>query len=53
MFMSRRTVQTQRKSRIPSGLKKRPKKEKVEQAVAKVEEVKVEACEIPSCGCGN
>ena len=52
--MSRRTVQTQRKVRIPSGLNKRPKKAKVEKAVEKpvVQEAEP-SCEIPSCGCGN
>ena len=44
--MNKRTAQNQRKVRIPSGLKKRPKKEKVEEVVES-------ACEITGCGCGN
>ena len=52
--MSRRTVQTQRKVRIPSGLKKRPKKAKIEKAALEpAAEVADESCQIPSCGCGN
>ena len=46
MGMNKRTTQSQRKVRIPSGLKKRPKKEKVEEVVEP-------ACEITGCGCGN
>tara|TARA_B100001564_G_scaffold162277_1_gene136433 strand:+ start:267 stop:437 length:171 start_codon:yes stop_codon:yes gene_type:complete len=34
--MSRRTVQTQRKIKIPSGLKKRLEKAKAEKAIEKV-----------------
>ena len=44
--MNKRTAQNQRKVRIPSGIKKRPKKEKVEEVVES-------ACEITGCGCGN
>lgn len=52
--MGRRTVQTQRKVKIPAGLKKRLKKAKVEKAVeSPVVEEPLPACEIPSCGCGN
>ena len=44
--MNKRTAQNQRKVRIPAGLKKRPKKEKIEEVVEP-------ACEITGCGCGN
>jgi hypothetical protein len=44
--MNKRTAQNQRKVRIPVGLKKRPKKEKVQEVVEP-------ACEITGCGCGN
>ena len=44
--MNKRTDQNQRKVRIPVGLKKRPKKEKVQEVVEP-------ACEITGCGCGN
>ncbi|MFL2968497.1 MAG: hypothetical protein ACJZ6A_05040 [Candidatus Poseidoniaceae archaeon] len=52
--MGRRTVQTQRKVKIPAGLKKRLKKAKAEKVVENpVVEEPLPACEIPSCGCGN
>ena len=52
--MGRSTAQTQRKVKIPAGLKKRLKKAKVEKAVeSPVVEEPLPACEIPSCGCGN
>jgi len=52
--MSRRTVQTQRKVKIPSGLKKRLKKPKVEKTVeTPVIETVEPSCEISGCGCGN
>lgn len=52
--MGRSTAQTQRKVKIPAGLKKRLKKAKVEKVVeSQVVEEPLPACEIPSCGCGN
>ena len=57
--MSRRTVQTQRKVKIPSGLKKRLEKAKLEKIVetpvieTPVIETVGPSCEITGCGCGN
>ena len=57
--MSRRTVQTQRKVKIPSGLKKRLEKAKLEKTVKSpvIESPAIEtagpSCEISGCGCGN
>jgi len=48
--MNPRTTQNQRKMRSPKTSKKRLKKEKVPKEIS---EVKVEACEIQGCGCGN
>ena len=54
IVMGRSTAQTQRKVRIPAGLKKRLKKVKAEKVVENpVVEEPLPACEIPSCGCGN
>ena len=48
--MNRRTARTQRKVRIPIGLKKKAKKKKPEKTI----EANVEpSCEITGCGCGN
>ncbi len=42
--MNKRTAKIQRKVRIPVGLKKRPKKEKVNKDAEST-------CDVPGCGC--
>ena len=52
--MGRRTAQTQRKIRIPFGLKKKIKKTKADK-VEKMSEIENDevSCQITGCGCGN
>lgn len=49
--MNRRTLQNQRKVRLPNFLRRQPKKKvKVQQVVDKAEDT---SCQIHGCGCGN
>jgi hypothetical protein len=48
--MNRRTAQNQRKVRMPSIIRRRPKKETVEKPVAETTDA---SCQTTGCGCGN
>ncbi|MDA7463719.1 hypothetical protein N9M68_02200 [Candidatus Poseidonia alphae] len=48
--MNRRTSQNQRKIRIPTVLRRQPKKEPQEEVVAKADDP---SCQTRGCGCGN
>ena len=48
--MNRRTAQNQRKVRMPSIIRRRPKKEVTPKAVVETPEP---SCQTTGCGCGN
>jgi len=48
--MNRRTAQNQRKVRMPSIIRRRPKKVVPEKAVVETSEA---SCQTTGCGCGN
>lgn len=48
--MNRRTAQNQRKVRMPSIIRRRPKKETVQKPVAETADA---SCQTTGCGCGN